>query len=588
MEKRAEKAFEAISLKIKILGMLAFVFLVLLAVYVIWFYQVQRENTESLLIEESRVLVTEMDAFWEFISVNQRAINYDSGGSYDYKGLHCAIAGKAVAALFSVNSDYSIRFTNIDPRNEHNAPDAFEHEAIEAFTSKLSQGNGDNLEFYGFMEEDGQSTFRYVSAMRVTQHCVECHGTPQGQIDATGFPMEGWQIGDLAGAISVKVPTEVYFDNMYSSLLDNVVFFLFILMCVSTLIYVTLNRLIARPLINLGTSFTQTGGGSFTPVPKEPKIFSSKETDELFRQFNGMSTRLSALYAELESQVLDRTLQLSEANAELERQKLHVEEINSILKQENRYKSDFLAIVSHELRTPLTSILAFTELMAKSIPADNRQLGKHLAEVEANGQLLLEMVDNVLETARIQAGSERLNLELVDLNDIVGIVEAQNVSLAQKKGIRFVTCVDADVPLIVSDWEKLRRILVNLVRNAIKFTQPGGRVELSVSFEEEPGTEAGQESGKDAGQGAGQVLLRVLDNGIGIPEDKQEVVFERFTQENMSTVRRYGGSGLGLSLVRDLSRMLGGTVSVKSKPGEGSAFTVALPSDLTIRNSYDD
>ena len=247
-----------------------------------------------------------------------------------------------------------------------------------------------------------------------------------------------------------------------------------------------------------------------------------------------MASRLSSLYGNLESEVDERTMQLSAANEELERQRRHVEEVNDKLKREYQYKSDFLTIVSHELRTPLTSILAFTDLMADSVPRADELVRKQLEEIDKNGRILLEMVDNVLETARIQAGSERLNLELVDLSDVVGMVEASSLSLAAKKRIALATRVAGDVPLILSDWEKVRRILVNLVSNAIKFTPEEGSV---------------------------------------------SVIFERFAQENMSTVRRYGGSGLGLSLVKDLAAMLGGAVSLESRVGEGSVFRVVLPAD---------
>ena len=301
-----------------------------------------------------------------------------------------------------------------------------------------------------------------------------------------------------------------------------------------------------------------------------------------------MSRRLSSLYGSLESQVVERTEQLRATNAELERQRAHVEEVNERLKRENQYKSDFLAIVSHELRTPLTSILAFTELLAQSIDPSETAALRQVEEVEKNGSILLEMVNNVLETARIQAGSERLNLELVDLNDIVGMVETTNESVALKRGVTFATRVAPDVPLIESDWEKVRRILVNLVSNAIKFTPEGGRVEVNVTYE--PGEQdnpvgASTAMPDEQGTHAGIVRIDVSDTGIGIPADKQRLVFERFTQENMSTVRRYGGSGLGLSLVKDLVAMLGGTVELESVPRQGSTFTVRLPEGGPVSDS---
>lgn len=549
-----------VGLKTKIIGLLSFVLLLLLAADIVWTYESQKHATEATLLEESRVLVTEMDAVWEFVSINQDAINHTFDGTYEYKGLHCAIAGKSVAAFFSQNSDYTIRFTNINPRNIHNRPDDYEARALTQFAD-----DPNTTEFYSFEDHDGASTFRYVSAMKVSEHCIECHGQPAGEIDPTGYAKEGWETGDLAGAVSVVVPTDVTFANMRAAVVNNVLFFLGIMLCMAVIIYFVLTRLITRPLESLQHSFAAMSDGSPSASPTRPDAiaprYSSREIDELFAQFDAMATSLSSLYANLESQVDDRTRQLSAANAELELQRRHVEDVNARLKRENQYKSDFLAIVSHELRTPLTSILAFTDLMADNVRESDELVRKQLEEIDKNGRILLEMVDNVLETARIQAGSERLNLELVDLNDVVGMVEASNAPLAAKKGVALSTCVSPDVPLILSDWEKVRRILVNLVSNAVKFTDEGGSVNVSVRFDEVG----------DA------VVLEVADNGIGIPADKQQLVFERFTQENMSTVRRYGGSGLGLSLVKDLASMLGGSVELESELGRGSVFRVTLP-----------
>lgn len=556
-----EPGSKNISLKTKIIGLLTVVLLALLVVDIVWTYQTQESATEAVLIEESRMLVTEMDAVWDFVSINQDTINYTFDGEYEYKGLHCAIAGKSVAAFFSRNSDYTIRFTKIEPRNIHNEPDDYEKAALEAF-----EGNADTEDYYGFSENEGESVFRYVSAMKVDESCIECHGKPAGEIDPTGYPKEGWDTGDLAGAVSIIVPTELYYSNMLNTVINNVMFFLAIMVCMAVIIYFVLTRLITNPLSVLRRSFVEMSDGSPSDSPsvsieKSRPVYSSKEIEDLFTQYESMATNLSSLYSNLESQVDERTTQLSEANAELERQRKHVEAVNDKLQQENRYKSDFLAIVSHELRTPLTSILAFTDLMGENVPAENALAHKQLAEVDKNGRVLLEMVDNVLETARIQAGSEKLNIELVDLSDVVGMVEASSESLAVKKSIALSTYVAGDVPLIQSDWEKARRILINLVSNAIKFTDQGGMVRVSVTYREQSDT----------------VVIEVSDNGIGIPKDKQELIFKRFTQENMSTVRRYGGSGLGLSLVKDLVAMLGGSVALESEPGVGSTFTVTLP-----------
>lgn len=550
------------SLKTKIIGLLLVSSLVLLGAFGVWTYAMQRHATETELVETSRVMVQEMNATWDFISLNQSRIDHTSDGSYEYKGIHCAIVGKSVAALFSRDSEYSMRFTKIDPRNIANAPDETETAALEQFAADPSR-----TEYYEFSTRDDERVFRYVSAMKVTEQCMECHGGPAGEMDVTGYPKEGWEIGDLAGATSVTIPTKLYDDNMWSAVRSNILFFLFIVVCMCVGIYVALDSLIVRPIAALSSGLSRVGASSAARVSSYDfgAAQATSEIVELFARFDEMSERLEVLYGNLELQVSERTDQLRRANEELEAQRVHVERVNERLKNENRYKSDFLAIVSHELRTPLTSVLVFAELMEETIGSNDELAHKQLEEIRKNGRILLEMVDNVLETARIQAGSERLNLELVDLSDVLGQVESTMSAVAAQKGVRFSTYVDASVPLVMSDWEKVRRIVSNLASNAVKFTDAGGSVDVSAAL---------SENGRD-------VALAVRDTSIGIPKDKHRLIFERFTQENMSTVRRYGGSGLGLSLVQDLTTMLGGRVELQSAPGEGSLFTVYLPADET-------
>ena len=150
-----------IGLRTKLIGLLTVVLVLISAVFLAFTYDDQSRRAETDLLEKSRVLVTEMDAMWDFISLNQNVINYTSDGEYDYKGLHCAIAGKSVAALFSEKTDYSIRFTNLNPRNIYNTPDAYEAAAIETFLA-----DKDTDEVWGYQTEGGDQVFRYApSAM---------------------------------------------------------------------------------------------------------------------------------------------------------------------------------------------------------------------------------------------------------------------------------------------------------------------------------------------------------------------------------------------------------------------------------------
>ncbi len=180
-------------------------------------------------------------------------------------------------------------------------------------------------------------------------------------------------------------------------------------------------------------------------------------------------------------------------------------------------------------------------------------------EVKENGQILLEMVNNILEAARIDAGRAKMNYEWVDMVDLLSTVEGTIRPLSDRKSIELTTDVSPDVPLIYADWEKLRRIVENLVSNAVKFTKPGGRVEIKVT-------------------GADDTLhIAVQDTGIGIREEDIKRLFEKFMQLDQSAQRRYRGSGLGLAVVKDLVSAHEGTVEVYSVYKQGSTFTVNIP-----------
>ena len=186
MAKGATSFISHISLRTKIIGLFAVVFLALMVVFSIFTFYQQLNRMESEVLERARMLDQEMMATWDFISLNQNTINYDSEGSFDYKGLHCALAGKSVAVLFGKRSDDTIRFTKMEPRNIYNRPDEFETQALQLFGEDKSV-----QEYYEFTDYRGEPAFRYVSVMKVTKDCIECHGHPKGKVDITGYPKEG-------------------------------------------------------------------------------------------------------------------------------------------------------------------------------------------------------------------------------------------------------------------------------------------------------------------------------------------------------------------------------------------------------------
>lgn len=543
-----------IKLKTKFGVLIVLLILVSLVANIGWTSMNARAQMENELREKGQVLAQQMDAVWEFMASNQdrlEQISYTDEGVY--QGLHCAIVGRSIGALFTSQSTYATKFVNFDPRNEADEPDAFEAEALTAF------GNGTAAEYCGIVEEDGEEVFRYVAPMRIEKNCLECHGEPKGEIDVTGFPKEGWKLGDVGGAISIVMPLDVYMESERFSVIQDVIFFGGMLLVCLLVIYVALKYLVTRPLARIqeGVASIQRGNLGVRFAHSQ----SSREINDLMQEFNAMAAELADVYNNLESEVADRTAALERANAVLENQRAQLEEANDRLRQDNQYKSDFLAMMSHELRTPLTSIIAFTELLNNErAPMDEKE-EETRREIEANSHALLLMINDILEMSRLDAGRTDMSVEVVDLGDVAGMVLDVVAPLAARNRIAFTCEIDPNVPLVRADFEKLRHVVENLCGNAMKFTPEGGRVTLSMNFDADSNV----------------VLIHVADTGIGIAPEDQQRIFERFVQADSSVSRKYSGTGLGLALAKEYVEMHGGTIEVESTLGEGSVFTVHLP-----------
>ncbi|NML17187.1 PAS domain-containing sensor histidine kinase [Azohydromonas caseinilytica] len=226
-----------------------------------------------------------------------------------------------------------------------------------------------------------------------------------------------------------------------------------------------------------------------------------------------------------------------------------------------RAKSAFLATMSHELRTPLNAVIGLSELLQrKTLPADAAGFIGHIRQA---GQQLLELVDDVLDLSRIEAGELRLEARPFELRPLLDAVRALVQPQADAKGLELRFDVPVSLPAqLLGDALRLKQVLINLVGNAVKFT-PAGRVALSVHAVAAEGTRV-------------TLGFDVADTGIGIAPEHQARIFEPFTQADGSTTRRFGGSGLGLSIVHKLVTMMGGTLRLHSVPGEGSTFSVTL------------
>lgn len=331
----------------------------------------------------------------------------------------------------------------------------------------------------------------------------------------------------------------------------------------------------------------QVGTSIITAINRRQLQALLQETQSQAEELKMQQSALEAINAELE--IKTERLQASEeelrvqqeelmqANQELEERSAALEEKNLLINERNleiqqkaeeltlisRYKSEFLANMSHELRTPLNSILLLSRLLAEN---NENRLNSDQVEyaqvIQGSGQGLLLLINDILDLSKIEAG--KMTLEFSDVNIAELLQENQRMfqHLAADKGLTFALKTDKDIPThLHTDRLRLDQVLRNLLSNALKFTEQGA-VTLEVSAPQK-----------------GFLRFTVTDTGIGIPADKQQMVFEAFQQADGSTRRKYGGTGLGLSITRELVKLLGGQITLKSEPGKGSQFSVVLPMD---------
>ncbi len=311
-------------------------------------------------------------------------------------------------------------------------------------------------------------------------------------------------------------------------------------------------------------------------VQQEELKTSNEELEEQARLLKDSEERLKNQQEELQvsnEELEEKNDLLERQTKEVERAKIEVEEKAEQVALASKHKSEFLANMSHELRTPLNSLL----LLARSL-AENKSGNLTEEQVESakvihgSGNDLLNLINEILDLSKIEAGRMDLHLSGVFISELAESVRAGFRHLAEDKGLALEIVIHDEAPQeIVTDRKRIEQIIRNLMSNALKFTDEG-KVEVAFGRpSKDMGLPGNWSSAKDT------LSVSVTDTGIGIAKDQQKVIFEAFQQADGGTSRRYGGTGLGLSLSRELAHLLGGDIQLKSEPGKGSVFTLYVP-----------
>jgi len=309
--------------------------------------------------------------------------------------------------------------------------------------------------------------------------------------------------------------------------------------------YVMIRLRVVRPVRNLAVVARQVEAGDYQ---NRVAVRGGDELAQLSRTFNEMS-------AAIERDVEER-----------QRSAAELAEARKVAESANRAKSAFLANMSHELRTPMNAIIGYSEMLIEEMEEKGEQAFiPDLEKVNVAGKHLLALINDILDLSKIEAGRMDLYLERFDVRQVLEEAVSTVKPLIKNNGNTLETDFGKDLGTMRADLTKVRQSLFNLLSNATKFTENGT---ITLSAMREPGKRGDR------------IILAVHDTGIGIPADKLDKVFEEFSQADASTTRDYGGTGLGLPISRSFCRMMGGDITVDSRPGEGSTFTILLPAEV--------
>jgi signal transduction histidine kinase len=401
----------------------------------------------------------------------------------------------------------------------------FEDEAVRVFLKHPEEGR---------QRLPAGDSFFYIQALRAENECLTCHGE--------------YKPGELIGAVSLELSLKDRNRTLLENRLILVIAALLVVVLSVAVFYALFRYMVVRPIQHLKDVTDRVSEGD---LQIRSEIDTGNELEALSDAMNHMLDEMAKAQADLRAATAARDAKLDE-----------LAKANVALFEMNQVKNKFLTTMSHELRTPLNSILGFAQILSDApVVAADAKLSRYARNILTSGRMLLDMINDLLDLAKIEAGRLQVRLDHVSPADVAEAVCNMVRPMLAETSLKLSCEIDPAAPLMITDATKVQQILYNLLSNAIKFTEQG-EVRLSVRLVQDR-----------------RVAFEVVDTGPGIARDEQLRIFERFTQLDSSYTRRYRGTGLGLSIVKELTGLLGGTVSVESEVGHGSTFTVVLPVD---------
>ncbi len=314
-------------------------------------------------------------------------------------------------------------------------------------------------------------------------------------------------------------------------------------------------------------------------------IEANTRTEDLLKQSQSLAEELQQTNQELE----EKARQLAHQNQEVERKNTEVEQARQALEEKakqlaltSKYKSEFLANMSHELRTPLNSLLLLSDQLTRNAEGNlNLRQVEAAKTIHASGNDLLALINDILDLSKIESGTVQVDISELRLLDLQRYVERTFRHIAESSRVGFNIQLDPALPRSMhTDIKRMQQIIKNLLSNAFKFTHEG-----AVTFSVAPASSGWSPENEELARAGQAIAFSVTDTGIGIPPDKQQIIFEAFQQADGSTSRKYGGTGLGLAISRELAKLLGGEIRLASAPGSGSTFTLYLPQSYHQRGT---